>query len=123
MDIVKASICWDGPSRDILMLFVEPTPDPWGITWDDVPDDAIEWIGVFRELDANEEPVGRVAGVEIMDFLRFDRWDALPQFSMLWQVPGQEPLPLVDLLQRLQPELRERARLADGAASATRRGE
>lgn len=116
MDIVRASVCWDGPSRDILQLFVEPTPEPWGITWDDVPDDDIDRIGVFRELDANEEPTGRVAGIEILDFLRFDRWDAVPRFPLLWQLPGWEPLPLMDLLQRLQPELRERARLADVAA-------
>lgn len=119
MDTVAASICWDGPSRDVLLLFVEPTPEPWGITWDDLLDDDLE-VGVFRELDANDEPTGRVAGIEILDFLRFDRWDALPRLPMLWQVPGAEPLPLGDLLQRLQPELRERARLADAASPAQR---
>ncbi|HEY7065602.1 MAG TPA: hypothetical protein VII06_29275 [Chloroflexota bacterium] len=116
MDIVKASTMWAGPRNDLLQVFVEPTPTPWGVTWDDLPDDLDDEFVVFRELDANEEPTGRVAGIEILDFLRFDRWDAVPRFPLLWQVPGQEPLPLVDLLKRLQPELRERARLADAAA-------
>jgi hypothetical protein len=116
VDIVRASICWDGPWRDFLQVLAEPTPGPWGIPWDDVPGDDIDWIGVFRELDANEEPTGRVAGIEILDFLRFDRWDAVPRFPLLWQLPGWKPLPLVGLLQRLQPELRERAHLADVAA-------
>lgn len=95
----------------------------FGSTSDDVPDELLDDVVIFRELDANEEPTGRVAGIEILDLLRFDQWDALPRFPLLWQAPGQEPLPLVDLLQRLQPELRERARLADVAASPTRRAE
>jgi hypothetical protein len=118
MDIVKASIMWAGPRNDLLQVFVEPTPDMWGVTWDDLPDDIDVEFVVFRELDANEEPTGRVAGVEILDFLRFDRWDAVPRFPLLWQLPGWEPLPLVDLLRRLQPQLREQARLADVAAGA-----
>src|SRR5919202_6306941 len=86
VDIVTASICWDGPDHDVLYVFVEPTPD-WGVTWDDFPnDDVIDCVAILRELDENEEPTGRVAGIEILDFLRFDRWDALPQFPMLWQL-------------------------------------
>jgi hypothetical protein len=112
VEIVNASICWDGPSRDILMVFVEPTPDPWGATSDDVGDDVLDLIVVFRALDENEEATGEVAGLEILDFLIFDRWDAIPRFPMLWQLPGREPLPLDELLKRVQRELREQAKRA-----------
>ena len=108
---------WAGPRNDLLQVFIEPTPEPWGVTWDDLPDDLDYEFVVFRELDANEEPTGPVAGIEILDFLCFDRWDAVPRLPLLWQLPGAEPLPLVELLRRLQPELRERARLADAAPS------
>jgi hypothetical protein len=120
VDVVNASVCWDGPERDILQVFVEPTPKLWGITWDDLPDELDVELGVLRELDANEEPTGRVAGIEILDFLRFDRWDAVPQFPLLWQLPGWEPLSLVDLLQRLQPQLREQAHLAEATSRGPR---
>ncbi len=120
MDVVTASTMWAGPSNDLLQVLVEPTPEPWGVTWDDLPDDVDVGFVVFRELDANEEPTGRVAGIEILDFLRFDRWDAVPRFPLLWQVPGWEPLPLVDLLRRLQAELRERARVAAATPPARR---
>jgi hypothetical protein len=113
VDIVKATISWDGPDHDVLYVFVEPTPK-WGVTWDDFPDDEIiSSVAVLRELDDNDEPIGRVAGIEILDFLRFERWDAMPCLPLLWQVPGSEPLPLVDLLQRLQAELHGQARLAN----------
>ena len=115
MDTVKASVMWAGPRNDLLQVLVEPMLG-FGSTSEDVPDEILDDVVVFRELDANEEPTGRVAGIEILDFLCFHRWDAVPRFPLLWQLPGWEPLPLVDLLRRLQPELRERARLADVAA-------
>ena len=110
---------WAGPRNDLLQVLVEPMLR-FGATSDDVPDELLGDVVTFRELDENEEPTGRVAGIEILDFLRFDRWDALPRFPMLWQLPGQEPLALADLLQRLQPELRERARLANVASRGPR---
>ncbi len=116
METVRASVVWAGPTNDLLQVLREPM-SRFGSTSEDVPDELLDDVVVFRELDANEEPTGRVTGIEILDFLRFDRWDAVPRFPLLlWQVPGWEPLPLVSLLQRLQPQLRDRARLADVAA-------
>lgn len=110
METVKASFMWDGPERDILILFVEPTPDLWQVD----PDDLYEVL-VLRALDENEQETGEIAGVEIMDFLRFDRWEHLPELPMLWQIPGWEPLPLVDVLKREQGLLRENASKATHA--------
>lgn len=100
MATVRASLIWDGPERDILRLFIEPTPD-WGVTYHDAD------VALLRELDEREEATGRIAGLEILDFLKFDRWDDLPGFDLLWQLPGQEPLPLGELLKREQRRLRE----------------
>ena len=106
MEVVKASLLWDGPKRDIAILFVEPTPQPWQVD----PDEELE-ISVLRVLDENEEMTDAVAGIEIMDFLEFDEWHALPKFSFLWQLPGREPLPADELLRRMQQELRVEARV------------
>lgn len=104
--IVKASFNWDDPERDILRLFVEPTPSLWEID----PDDEYQVL-VLRVLDENEEMTDGIAGVEMIDFLHFERWDDLPELPMLWQIPGWEPLPLMDVLKRGQALLREEAGL------------
>lgn len=101
MDSVRASITWDGPAVDILRVFVEPSPSS-GV---EVHDEAVV---LFRALDEEEEPTGEVTGVEIVTFLSYDQWDALPDLGILWQVPGWEPLPLVEVLKRKQQELRQR---------------
>lgn len=100
MDIILASITWDGPVVDILRVFAEPAPDA-GV---EVHDDCVV---MFRSLDAEEEPTGDVTGVEIVSFLSYDLWDDLPTLPVLWQLPGWEPLPLADLLKRKQQELRQ----------------
>lgn len=102
MAIVRASITWDGPSRDILHLLIEPTPD-WGVTYHD------ETVSILRELDERDEATGKIVGVEILGFLSFDRWDDLPKLDLLWQLPGQQPLPLDELLKREQQRLRREA--------------
>ncbi len=104
MDVVTASFMWGGPDHDVLCVFVEPTPEPWGTQIVDGD------VSVFRVLDEHEEATGPVAGVEVIDFLRFDDWNALPRLDLLWQIPGWEPLPLDALLRREQAILRERAR-------------
>lgn len=63
---------------------------------------------VLLELDGEEQETGRVAGFEVVGFLGFQRWDALPDLGILWELPGWEPLPLVELLKRKQQELRQR---------------
>lgn len=104
METVEASFTWDGPGRDILYLFVEPTPSPWGVD----PDDEFQVL-VLRALDENEQETEEIAGVEIMDFLDFDRWEDLPKLLLLWQIPGWEPLPLAEVLKRKQQLLKEEA--------------
>lgn len=69
-----------------------------------------EDVILYRALDQNEEPTGPITGIEVIGFLEFDRWDTLPQLDLLWQLPGQEPLPLDELLRRLQRELRQQAK-------------
>ena len=103
MDTVRASIVWDGPSIDILRVFIEPAVDGGAAVHD-------EDIVLFRALDENEEPSGAITGAEIVGFLEFDRWDNLPDLGLLWQLPGRKPLPLDDLLKRVQKELRQQAK-------------
>lgn len=102
MVAVRATLVWDGPGVDIIRVFVEPAPPSGAVVHD-------EDVTLYRALDQNEEPTGPVTGVEIIGFLSFDRWDALPQLDLLWQLPGHEPLPLDELLRRLQRELRQQA--------------
>jgi hypothetical protein len=115
---VGASICWDGPERDILIVFVEPAIMEWIV---DPLEEALD-VAFFLEVDDAEakEPreTGRIAGVEIVGFLEFDQWAALPDLPLHWQLGDWEPLPLVDLLKRLQLELRARA---DAGVSAPHR--
>lgn len=115
METVKASIVWDGPKRDILTVLVEPTP----ILWQADPDD--EWqIALLRTLDENEQETGEIAGVEVVDFLGFDRWDDLPDIPLLWQVQSWEPLPLKELLKRTQKALQGKERKTAGVQADTR---
>jgi len=106
---VRATVVWDGPGADIIRVFVEP-PLPSGAVVHD------EDVILYRALDQNEEPTGPVTGVEIIGFLEFNRWDALPQLDLLWQLPGQEPLPLDELLKREQRRLRQQAERAASLA-------
>jgi hypothetical protein len=93
---------WTGPEKDVLMLFREPTP-----LWEADPIDE-EWqFFVLLTLDDNERETGEVSGIEILDFLTFDRWDAIPDFPVLWEIDGWGPLPMVDLLKREQTLLRK----------------
>jgi hypothetical protein len=93
---------WTGSEKDVLMLFREPTP-----LWEADPIDE-EWqFFVLLTLDDGERETGEVSGIEILDFLRFDRWDAIPDYPVLWEIEGWEPLPMVDLLKREQTLLRK----------------
>ncbi|GEM_PF-1038016 len=100
MAVMKASITWPGRDNDVLRLFVEPTPEDWIVDPDETG-----LLAVFHEVDPDERETGRIAGVEIIDFLEFERWADLPDLDMLWQLPGQEPLPLETLLRRVQSQL------------------
>lgn len=96
-----------GPGKDVLTLFVEPTPSLW------VADPIDDGIAVFRVLDEHGEETGEIAGVEIIDFLTFDRWEDLPDLPMKWQLDGLEPLPLRELLRKIQQTVR-REKVAAG---------
>uniref|UniRef100_A0A831X902 Uncharacterized protein n=1 Tax=Thermorudis peleae TaxID=1382356 RepID=A0A831X902_9BACT len=84
-------------------MFVEPALPSGAVVHD-------EDLILYRALDQNEEPTGPITGIEVIGFLEFDRWEDLPQLDLLWQLPGQEPLPLDELLKRLQRELRQQAK-------------
>lgn len=109
MVAVRATLVWDGPEVDIIRVFVEPALPSGAVVHDD---DVI----LYRALDQNEEPTGPVTGVEIIGFLTFDRWDTLPKLDLLWQLPGQDPLPLDELLKREQRRLRQEAEQAASRA-------
>lgn len=103
MAVVKATYTWSGPHHDVLVLWVDdPSLGEWIAT---ATDD--ERVAVLREADERDRETGRIAGVEIVGFLDFDRWESLPKLGLRWHVPGDEPLPLEDLLRRLQGELRQ----------------
>ncbi len=107
--MVRATVVWDGPEANIIRVFVEPALPSGAVAHD-------EEITLYRALDQNEEPTGPVTGIEIVGFLGFDRWDALPKLDLLWQLPGQEPLPLDELLKREQRRLRQQAERAASLA-------
>ncbi|HHY35853.1 MAG TPA: hypothetical protein GX510_09555 [Firmicutes bacterium] len=99
--VVKASVMYTGPGKDVLCVFVEPTPDIW--IADPVDDD----IAVFRVVDEGGRETGEIAGVEILDITTFSGWDSIPKdIPSMWQVEGKSPMPLVDLLRSIQEELR-----------------
>ena len=104
MAIVKASVA--RTALDVLVLRVD---DPPIGNWLADPVDGTGLLAVLREVDKQDEETGRIAGIEIVDFLDFNRWDELPKLDILWQLPDWEPLPLEELLKRLQRELRQRA--------------
>ncbi len=108
MDPRRAFIAWGGPERDILTLLLDDLPKDYGAD----PDEDDLRLVLYRVLDENEEATGEIVGVEIVDFLTFDRWGVLPDVPQRWQVHDAAPLPLRALLQRLQVELRERAKVA-----------
>lgn len=100
METVRAVIEWT-PELDRWVLWVEPPVDrfvaePFG----DVTD------CLLLEVDQSGKETGRIAGLELA-LMEFDRWDALPKLDVLWQLPGQEPLPLETLLRREQERLRQ----------------
>ncbi|CAN5185673.1 hypothetical protein BH23CHL1_BH23CHL1_21660 [soil metagenome] len=65
-------------------------------------------FAVFLTLDENEPETGEITSFEVLGFLGFDRWDALPELPILWQVGDWEPLPIADLLKRRQTLLKKR---------------
>ena len=106
MAITKAHLTWTGPESDVLGLWVDdPTLHNWLAT---ATDDDL--VALLVESDEYDEPTGRVAGLEVVGFLDFNRWDRLPNLSTLWQVARDKPRPLVELLKQEQKALHQQAR-------------
>lgn len=108
MATVSAWAWWPGPETNVLRLFSDPMPedvvsDPW------VDDDDVT---LYTKLGERDGARGQIVGIEIIDFLDFDRWDDLPKLDARWQLPDWEPLPLDELLKRVQRELRQRQLVA-----------
>ncbi len=113
MSVRRASLLWDGPAEDVVWLLADPPPDFWLI--ERIADAA--GVSLLRALDEQEAPTDEIAGVEVIDFLAFDAWEALPDLPVRWEVGDDEPRPLADVLRAAQARLRAQQRPgADGAA-------
>lgn len=112
METVSASVMWGGSDSDVLTVFVEPTPE----LWEADPIDELSGFFVLRAVDESGRETGETAGIEIVGFLDFERWQDLPTLPVLWRLWGWEPLPLAEVLQRVQEKLRERVKQSAGAA-------
>ena len=106
MDTIRATIEWT-PEIDRFVLWADDlagaafVPEPFGDRTD----------SLLLEVDEQGQETGRIVGVE-MSLLSFDRWDDLPRLDVRWQLPGWEPLPLDELLRRVQSEFKSRAAAA-----------
>lgn len=100
-EVVEARVVWSAASH-VLMLIREPTP-PWHAL--PVEDDALVAVLAAEDEDGREI-TGEVAGIEIVGFLWFERWDGIPEVPGLWRLPGRDPEPFVELLKGEQRELR-----------------
>lgn len=102
------SILWDGPDGDVLSLLPEPYRSDFGAD----PEEEHILLAYYRLFDEYEEANGDIVGVEIVGFLTFDRWHVLESVPDKWQIEGDEPQSMTDLLRGLQATLRERAKVA-----------
>lgn len=103
MDTVDAAILWTGPETDTVSIFVEPTPDLWIAEADESTRFFVLWA-----VDEGGQETGKTAGVQILGFLSFDRWEQLLQLPILWKLPNQEARPLDVVLRRVQEQLKAR---------------
>ncbi len=103
METVTASLLWSDAEGDILTLFVEPLCASWKARSRD------QEIYLLDALDENEEKTRQLAGIRIVGFLTCNRWGDLPKLPMRWHVAGYDPLPLAELLRRVQQALLEKA--------------
>ena len=110
METVRATIEWT-PEIDRFVLWNDDlagrafVPEPFA----DITNN------LLLEVDEHDKETGQIVGVELA-ILEFDRWDDLLQLDLLWQLPGQEPLPLDELLKREQRRLRQQAERAASLA-------
>jgi hypothetical protein len=106
---IVASVAWGGPERDVLTLLASPLPPFYAAE----PSDADPGFVLYRETETEDADgaLGEVVGLEILDFLGFDQWTLVPSLMQDWQLLGWPPLPLNELLRRLQTKLRAEVRM------------
>jgi hypothetical protein len=115
MSTRRARIIWDGPAEDVIWLLIDPPPDFWQVE----PVAGSSGVSLLRILDEREMATDSFAGVEIVDFLRFEAWETLPDAPEHWQVGDDEPGSLAAVLRRAQATLRSQS--LPGLADATGR--
>lgn len=101
-EIIKASytLSRDG---DVVTVYAEPTPPYW--VADPLEENGL--VAILRETDEEfEKETGAIAGIEIVGFKDFARWDDIPDLPGLWQLEGAKPLPLRELLRQIQSSLK-----------------
>lgn len=101
METVNASYSWPGPDIDVLRLYVEPRHG----FWDAEPVEANPLVIVLHQVDAQDRLTGRIAGLEIIGFSTFNRWDDIPDLPLRWQLPGDTPRALKDILMEIQRQI------------------
>ena len=102
MDTVTATETWTREG-DVYTLWAEPPAARWVAS----PGEGTALVAILHELDDAERETGRIAGVEILGFATFDRWSAIPDLPIRWCLDGGPSLPLTELLQGRQRQLRQ----------------
>ena len=102
MDTVTATDTWT-PGGDVYTLWAEPPATRWVAS----PGEGTALVAILHELDDWERETGRIAGVEVIGFSTFERWSAIPNLPIRWRLDGNPSLPLTELLQRRQRQLRQ----------------
>ncbi|MBC7341127.1 MAG: hypothetical protein H5U02_01510 [Clostridia bacterium] len=101
--IIQASVTISSDG-EVVTVFAEPTPPYW--TADPCADCL---VAVLRETDGEcGRETGKIAGIEIIGLKDFTQWDEIPDLPGLWQIGGAEPLPIKELLKKIQSSLRPR---------------
>ncbi len=101
---------------DLMHLIVDPRTEDWDVVtlWAEPP--KADWetegtedplVAVFWEVDPAGNRTGAVAGIEIIGFKGFDRWENIPDLPGLWRLDGKEPLPLKEVLKEVQRSLKQ----------------
>lgn len=104
----RVGVSWGGTDWDIIVVEILARLPPYGA---DPSEDEASLV-FYRLLDGEDEATGEVVGLEIDDFLEFDRWNLIPDTADLWQLGEDVPRPPVDLLKNLQAQLLARTKVS-----------
>lgn len=100
MEPLTDIISWTGPDHDQSTLLAMEH-GTFGADW---PEDGS--VTLLREVQPDCTVTGRIVGVEIDDFLRFENWRDIPDCPKRWKTVDDPPARLTDLLRRVQMRLR-----------------